>query len=75
VRRAVRKAGSGLIQFEFGLVLIGAGAALAMTPATNAIVSSLLQAKQGVASAVNVAFRGNRADAKAPATAEEASAR
>jgi Na+/melibiose symporter-like transporter len=36
-----------------GLVLLGAGAALATTPATTAIVSSLPQAKQGVASAVN----------------------
>jgi EmrB/QacA subfamily drug resistance transporter len=36
-----------------GLVLLGAGAALATTPATTAIVSSLPQSKQGVASAVN----------------------
>jgi EmrB/QacA subfamily drug resistance transporter len=50
---ASMQTGSGLMQFELGLVLIGAGAALAMTPATNAIVSSLPQAKQGVASAVN----------------------
>jgi EmrB/QacA subfamily drug resistance transporter len=35
------------------LVLLGAGAALATTPATAAIVSSLPQSKQGVASAVN----------------------
>ena len=34
-------------------IVIGAGAALAMTPATNAIVASLPRAKQGVASAVN----------------------
>jgi hypothetical protein len=34
-------------------LVIGAGAALAMTPATNAIVASLPRAKQGVASAVN----------------------
>lgn len=36
-----------------GMLAIGAGVALAMTPATNAIVSSLPLAKQGVASAVN----------------------
>jgi EmrB/QacA subfamily drug resistance transporter len=36
-----------------GLILLGAGAALATTPATAAIVSSLAPAKQGVASAVN----------------------
>jgi len=35
------------------LVIIGSGTALAMTPATNAIVGSLPRAKQGVASAVN----------------------
>jgi EmrB/QacA subfamily drug resistance transporter len=35
------------------LLVIGAGTALAMTPATNAIVGSLPRAKQGVASAVN----------------------
>jgi EmrB/QacA subfamily drug resistance transporter len=40
-----------------GLVLLGAGAALATTPATAAIVSSLPAAKQGVASAVNDAAR------------------
>jgi EmrB/QacA subfamily drug resistance transporter len=40
-----------------GLVLLGAGAALATTPATTAIVSSLPPAKQGVASAVNDAAR------------------
>src|SRR4029077_4221889 len=34
-------------------LLLGAGIGLAMTPATNAIVSSLPAAKQGVASAVN----------------------
>jgi EmrB/QacA subfamily drug resistance transporter len=44
---------SGYGLFLVGLVVIGAGAALAMTPATNAIVSSLPRAKQGVASAVN----------------------
>jgi EmrB/QacA subfamily drug resistance transporter len=36
-----------------GLVPLGAGAALATTPATTAIVSSLPASKQGVASAVN----------------------
>lgn len=36
-----------------GFVLTGAGVALSATPATNAIVSSLPQGKQGVASAVN----------------------
>jgi EmrB/QacA subfamily drug resistance transporter len=50
---ASMQTGSGLMQFELGLVLIGAGAALAMTPATNAILRTLPRAKQGVASAVN----------------------
>jgi EmrB/QacA subfamily drug resistance transporter len=36
-----------------GMLVLAAGMALAMTPATNAIVSSLPAAKQGVASAVN----------------------
>jgi EmrB/QacA subfamily drug resistance transporter len=40
-----------------GLVLLGTGAALATTPATTAIVSSLPPSKQGVASAVNDAAR------------------
>ncbi|MQA74172.1 MAG: DHA2 family efflux MFS transporter permease subunit [Solirubrobacterales bacterium] len=40
-----------------GLLLLGTGAALATTPATTAIVSSLPQSKQGVASAVNDAAR------------------
>jgi EmrB/QacA subfamily drug resistance transporter len=40
-----------------GVLLLGAGAALATTPATTAIVSSLPQRKQGVASAVNDAAR------------------
>jgi EmrB/QacA subfamily drug resistance transporter len=35
------------------LLIIGSGTALAMTPATNAIVGSLPRAKQGLASAVN----------------------
>jgi EmrB/QacA subfamily drug resistance transporter len=44
---------SGFFPFMVATLVIGAGAALAMTPATNAIVSSLPVAKQGVASAVN----------------------
>lgn len=36
-----------------GLVLLGAGMGLAMTPATNAITDALPSAKQGVASAMN----------------------
>jgi EmrB/QacA subfamily drug resistance transporter len=40
-----------------GLALLGTGAALATTPATTAIVSSLPPSKQGVASAVNDAAR------------------
>ncbi len=40
-----------------GLVLLGIGQALATTPATTAIVSSLPASKQGVASAVNDAAR------------------
>ena len=39
--------------FLVATLIIGAGAALAMTPATNAIVASLPREKQGVASAVN----------------------
>lgn len=50
---ATLSAGSGYPRFLVALVLIGGGAALAMTPATNAIVASLPKAKQGVASAVN----------------------
>ena len=45
--------GSGFLAFMFTTIVIGIGAALAMTPATNAIVASLPRAKQGVASAVN----------------------
>ena len=45
--------GSGFWPFVLVTIVIGAGAALAMTPATNAIVASLPRAKQGVASAVN----------------------
>jgi EmrB/QacA subfamily drug resistance transporter len=44
---------SGFWPFLGATLVIGAGAALAMTPATNAIVASLPRAKQGVASAVN----------------------
>jgi len=40
-----------------GVLLLGLGAALATTPATTAIVSSLPRSKQGVASAVNDAAR------------------
>jgi EmrB/QacA subfamily drug resistance transporter len=40
-------------QIFVALLVIGGGTALAMTPATNAIVASLPRAKQGVASAVN----------------------
>ena len=45
--------GSGYSLLLAGLVLLGVGAALATTPATTAIVSSLPPSKQGVASAVN----------------------
>ena len=48
---------SGYLLLLSGLLLLGAGAALATTPATTAIVSSLPQRKQGVASAVNDAAR------------------
>src|SRR5262249_54010939 len=44
---------SGYGHFVVGLVLAAGGMGLAMTPATDAIVSPLPQAKQGVASAVN----------------------
>jgi EmrB/QacA subfamily drug resistance transporter len=45
--------GSGFWPFVLTTIVIGVGAALAMAPATNAIVASLPRAKQGVASAVN----------------------
>ena len=45
--------GSGYLGVLVAQLLLGAGIGLAMTPATNAIVSSLPTAKQGVASAVN----------------------
>jgi EmrB/QacA subfamily drug resistance transporter len=48
---------SGYLLLLSGLLLLGAGAALATTPATTAIVSSLPPSKQGVASAVNDAAR------------------
>jgi EmrB/QacA subfamily drug resistance transporter len=44
---------SGYLLLLGGLVLLGVGVALATTPATTAIVSSLPTNKQGVASAVN----------------------
>ncbi|MCU1378168.1 MAG: multidrug transporter [Acidimicrobiales bacterium] len=47
------QASSGYAQFVVGLVVMVAGASMAMTPATNAILGSLPRAKQGVASAVN----------------------
>ena len=50
---ATMNASSGYLEFLVALVIVGAGTALAMTPATNAIVASLPRAKQGVASAVN----------------------
>jgi len=50
---ATMNAGSGYWELLIALLIIGAGTALAMTPATNAIVGSLPRAKQGVASAVN----------------------
>jgi EmrB/QacA subfamily drug resistance transporter len=46
-------AGSSFWPFLAATLVIGLGAALSMTPATNAIVASLPRAKQGVASAVN----------------------
>ncbi|MCU1468616.1 MAG: multidrug transporter [Actinomycetia bacterium] len=50
---ATMNAGSGYWELLAALLIIGGGTALAMTPATNAIVGSLPRAKQGVASAVN----------------------
>jgi EmrB/QacA subfamily drug resistance transporter len=49
--------GSGYVRLLIGLLLLGTGLALATTPATTAIVASLPQSKQGVASAVNDASR------------------
>jgi EmrB/QacA subfamily drug resistance transporter len=48
---------SGYLRLLIGVLLLGTGLALATTPATTAIVSSLPQNKQGVASAVNDAAR------------------
>jgi MFS family permease len=45
--------GTGYLQLLVGFLLLGGGTALATTPATTAIVSSLPPDKQGVASAVN----------------------
>ena len=50
---ATMNASSGYWELLAALLVIGVGTALAMTPATNAIVGSLPRAKQGVASAVN----------------------
>jgi hypothetical protein len=50
---ATMNAGSSYWELVIALLVIGGGTALAMTPATNAIVGSLPRAKQGVASAVN----------------------
>jgi EmrB/QacA subfamily drug resistance transporter len=50
---ATMNASSSYWELLIALLVIGAGTALAMTPATNAIVGSLPRAKQGVASAVN----------------------
>lgn len=49
--------GTGYWLFLVSSVVIALGAALAMTPATNAIVSSLPPSRQGVASAVNDSAR------------------
>jgi EmrB/QacA subfamily drug resistance transporter len=46
-------ADSSYWHFLGGILITGFGMALAMTPATNAIVQSLPRARQGVASAVN----------------------
>jgi EmrB/QacA subfamily drug resistance transporter len=47
------EAGSGYLVFLAISLVVGLGMALSMTPATNAIVSSLPRDKQGVASAIN----------------------
>lgn len=46
-------ASSGYLSFIGGLFVFGVGMAMSSTPATTAIVSSLPEAKQGVASAMN----------------------
>ena len=51
---------SGFLLFLVATLIIGSGAALAMTPATNAIIASLPRDKQGVASAVNDTARAGR---------------
>jgi nucleotide-binding universal stress UspA family protein len=50
---ATMNASSSYWELLAWLLFVGGGTALAMTPATNAIVGSLPRAKQGVASAVN----------------------
>ena len=50
---ATMNASSSYWELLVWLLFVGGGTALAMTPATNAIVGSLPRAKQGVASAVN----------------------
>jgi EmrB/QacA subfamily drug resistance transporter len=50
---ATLETGSSYWPFLAGLILLGAGMALAGAPATTAIVASLPHEKQGVASAVN----------------------
>ena len=50
---ATMNASSSYWELVVWLLFVGGGTALAMTPATNAIVGSLSRAKQGVASAVN----------------------
>jgi EmrB/QacA subfamily drug resistance transporter len=50
---ATMDAGSGYWHFLVGLLVFGLGMALASTPSTTAIVTSLPRAKQGVGSAVN----------------------
>lgn len=50
---ALVSATSGYLSILPGIIVTGFGAGLAMTPATEAITSSLPRAKQGVASALN----------------------
>ena len=50
---ATMTASSAYWELLVWLLFVGSGTALAMTPATNAIIGSLPRAKQGVASAVN----------------------
>jgi hypothetical protein len=44
---------SSYLPFLVGMLLVGVGLGLGMTPATNSIVDSMPRAKQGLASAVN----------------------